>query len=159
MTARRQQREAWDATTPLWPSAEGAANAAASDWQIVLQLKELFRRDPRLIRNLLDGLPKRSRRCVAAVFAAAREAASDEPDRMELQRLAGEAALRAGEPLAAGLLLSRVIGENPAALADIAPLLTRWAAAARQPGAGPRPQPVCEERTSSATKPDAASAS
>lgn len=70
---------------PASSSIEREANAAATDWQIILQLKALFERQPELIASLAretDGI--QSDALLSTLLAAAREALAAHPDSADL---------------------------------------------------------------------------
>lgn len=116
----------YSASSAAAPSAEQAANAAAADWQIILQLKRLFARDPALVSVLLRGhrheLPVAYG---AALLAGVREALADHPDSAELHYQAAQAAARFGRIRDAEALLDQALALNPchvealALLADV----------------------------------------
>ncbi|MFQ5805806.1 MAG: tetratricopeptide repeat protein [Phycisphaerae bacterium] len=94
--------------------AEQDAKAAGSDWQIILQLKTLFERDPALISSLAEEVDGNQPATYATrLMAAGREALAARPDSADLQYPAARAAARIGTTRAAADLLERALEINP----------------------------------------------
>jgi tetratricopeptide (TPR) repeat protein len=105
---------------------EQDADTTATDWQITLQLKKLFARDPALISTLLEG-PDDERPAAYAItlLAGAREALAARPDSADLHYHAARAAARIGKTRDTRAWLNRALELNPchvealALLADV----------------------------------------
>ncbi len=88
--------------------------SAATDRQIILNLKTLFERDPALISSLMED-PERhpSTPCATTLMVAAREALDARPNSAELHYHVARAAARLGRPQEAASLLERALELNP----------------------------------------------
>ncbi len=105
--------------------AEREADAAAADWQIILHLRALFQRDPRLIDALLKDLGAGGPPgFITTVLVAAREALAERPESDALHYYAARAALADGRPGEARTLLQRAVELDPGYTAALA-LLAR----------------------------------
>ncbi len=94
--------------------AEREADAAATDWQIILHLRTLFERDPRLIEALLEDLGSGGPPgLVATVLVAAREALVEQPDSADLHYFAARAALADDRRSEARALAARAVELEP----------------------------------------------
>jgi len=91
------------------------ADTPAGEWQVVLQLKTLFERDPALISSLLansgDGPPSG---LLTTLLAAVREALAAHPDSAALHYQAAKTHLRVGNRPEARALLRRALELDPA---------------------------------------------
>jgi len=107
---RRGVASARTALSPI----ERDANTTAMDWQIVLQLKMLFERDPTLISLLMeDSTGKHAAAHAGTLLAAVREALAACPDRADLHYQAAKAAARHGQRQDAEALLRRAVELAP----------------------------------------------
>jgi hypothetical protein len=90
------------------------ANAAASDWQIIVYLKTLIQREPDVLALLLDTPASASRTYLATVLAAAREAYAARPACGALRGQLERAAARLGATSEGRTLLGQVLGPGGA---------------------------------------------
>lgn len=95
-------------------SLERSADAAATDWQIILHLRNLFESDPSLISTLMDGVGRDAPAgFVETLLVAAREALAERSESIDLHLHVAMATAQAGRPREAESLLHRVLEFNP----------------------------------------------
>lgn len=90
-------------------SADRRTTEDAGEWQTILQLKQLFRRDPGIVGVLLADVPDTGAGYLATIATAAREAAYDGPTDVGLSFLAADALYRSGRLDDAEALLRDVV--------------------------------------------------
>lgn len=77
-------------------TAERHAEATAADWQIILHLRTLIARDPAIVIQLLADARDQPISYTTTIYAATREAISDQPDQPMLHYFAAAAAAQLG---------------------------------------------------------------
>jgi len=89
-------RRNWNPGGSSRDTAERHAETAAADWQIILHLRTLILRNPAIITDLLADARNRPISYLTTLYAATREAVSDQADNADLHYFAAAAAIHLG---------------------------------------------------------------